>query len=104
MARAILRPEIGTVFYASEEWREFDLCAHASQISCPTLILSGEDDPIAPITASRELVASLPAGFGTLVRIPAGRHVLFQDAPELLREKTAEFVKDWWLQHGRGDA
>jgi pimeloyl-ACP methyl ester carboxylesterase len=103
MARAIHRPEIGAVFYASEEWREFDLCAHASQISCPTLILSGEDDPIAPITASRELLDSLPAGFGTLVRIPGGRHVLFQDAPELLREKAAEFVKDWWLQHGRGE-
>jgi len=103
MARAIVRPQIGVEFYASDEWRAFDLCTHASRISCPTLILSGEDDPIAPIAAARELLEALPSGCGTLVSIPGGRHVLFQDAPDVLRQQAAEFVETWWSEHSRGE-
>jgi len=103
MKRAIPRPEIGAAFYASEEWRGFDLCASADRIACPTLILSGEDDPVAPVTAARQLRAGLPDGLATLVEIPAGRHVLFQDAPVELRRQASRFVQNWWTQRSHGE-
>jgi proline iminopeptidase len=94
MARAILRPEIGAHFYASAEWRAFDLCAHAPAIDCPTLVVSGADDPVAPNAVARQLVDALPPGLGELLTIREGRHVLFQDAPDELRTAVAHFVAD----------
>ncbi len=100
MSRALLRPEIAPRFYAAEEWRTFDLCSVAPAIRCPTLVVSGTDDPVAPHAVARELVAALPRGLGRLVTVPNGRHVLFCDAPETVRGVALEFVREWWTERG----
>lgn len=98
MARAVLRPEIARRFYATTAWRTFDLCAVADAIRCPTLVVSGTDDPVAPHVVARELVASLPAGVGRLESVRHARHVLFSDAPESVRGAAMAFVRAWWAQ------
>ncbi|MGB2712467.1 MAG: alpha/beta hydrolase, partial [Conexibacter sp.] len=99
MGRALLRPEIAPRFYAGEEWRTFDLCAAAPAIRCPTLVVSGSDDPVAPHAVAQELVTGLPAGLGRLETVPRGRHVLFRDAPETVHALAMEFVRAWWTEH-----
>jgi pimeloyl-ACP methyl ester carboxylesterase len=92
MARAILRPEIASAFYAGPEWQALDLCKLAPLIRCPTLVISGADDPVAPVAAARELVRALPSGLGELLEIDGARHVLFEDAPAELQAAATRFL------------
>jgi pimeloyl-ACP methyl ester carboxylesterase len=92
MARAIVRPEIASAYYAGPEWNALDLCEIAPLIRCPTLVISGADDPVAPVAAARELVGALPTGLGELLEIDGARHVLFEDAPAELRGAATRFL------------
>jgi proline iminopeptidase len=52
-------------------------------VSCPVLLLAGEDDAICPLPVVEELASRLPAETTRLVRLPGARHTIFRDRPDL---------------------
>jgi pimeloyl-ACP methyl ester carboxylesterase len=62
--------------------RTFDVRDEAARITCPTLVLAGEDDPSATIAGAEELVEALPAAAVTYERYANAGHGVFRDRPE----------------------
>ena len=52
------------------------------QVACPTLVICGDDDPMTPPVASRELHALLPDGLGQLEVLDDCGHGTYRDQPE----------------------
>ena len=70
--------------------RQFDLREEAARVSCPTLVLAGEDDPSTTIAGAEELVAALPPGLARFERYADTGHGVFRDRPEAI-----ELVRDF---------
>ena len=70
----------------------FDLREEAARVTCPTLVLAGEDDPSTTIAGAEELVDALPAGLARFERYPETGHGVFRDRPEAI-----ELVRDFVL-------
>ncbi len=62
--------------------RTFDVRDEAARVTCPTLVLAGEDDPSATIAGAEELVEALPAASVTYERYRNVGHGVFRDRPE----------------------
>jgi 3-oxoadipate enol-lactonase len=90
-AKTLLRadPEVHTAM-----WRMvaiFDLAEKIHQITCPVLILVGDEDVSTPI-ASSEFIASLIAGSEMHV-IEGGGHMLPLEAPSAVNEHLIRFLR-----------
>lgn len=72
--------------------REYDVRGEAGAVTCPTLVLAGDDDPSTTVAGTEELVAALPEGLVRYERYPDTGHGIFRDRPE-----TAEVVRDFLL-------
>ena len=72
--------------------RHFDLREEAARVTCPTLVLAGEDDPSTTIAGAEELVAALPAGLARFERYAETGHGVFRDRPEAI-ELVREFLR-----------
>ena len=70
----------------------FDPWSVAGAVSCPVLVLAGEDDPICPLPVVEELAGLLPADTTRLVRLPGARHTIFRDRPDLAFPAVRAFV------------
>src|SRR5215203_2003156 len=80
-------------FEALIEWQlheghEVDLRPEAAQVTAPTLVLQGEDDPQMPLVGALELADQLPDA--RIVTYQDGRHSLFHDEPA-----AADEVLEW---------
>jgi pimeloyl-ACP methyl ester carboxylesterase len=64
----------------------------AGAVSCPVLVLAGEDDPVCPLPVVEELAGWLPAGTTRFVRLPGARHTIFRDRPDLAFPAVRDFV------------
>lgn len=71
--------------------QRFDLREEAAHVSCPTLVLAGEDDPSTTMAGVEELVAALPAGLVRFERYAEAGHGVFRDRPEAI-ELVREFL------------
>ena len=59
--RPVLNLDVLHHFFARDgEIRHFDFLGDLNQISCPTLVLAGDRDPITPVADAEDLVAALP--------------------------------------------
>jgi pimeloyl-ACP methyl ester carboxylesterase len=58
----------------------------------PTLVMSGEDDPITPIGDSEDIVAALPPGLARFERFTGAGHGVYRDAPERAFSLLRDFV------------
>jgi pimeloyl-ACP methyl ester carboxylesterase len=67
---------------AGEE-RTYDLRGSLDRITCPVLVLAGEDDPICPAAGSRAIAAGIGAERCTLQVVPDCGHVVCQDLPDV---------------------
>ena len=67
-----------------------DLTDRLSSITCPTLILVGEDDQITPPSHSEKLSRSIPNA--TLYRIPQAGHMLSAEAPDEVCDYLVEHL------------
>ena len=95
VARIEMNTELG-VFWDAGEARTFDLVEDAAAVTCPTLVLAGEDDPSTTIEGARELVEAFPPGLVTLEVYPDAGHGVFRDRPdaiELVRDFVASAVE-----------
>jgi pimeloyl-ACP methyl ester carboxylesterase len=89
-ARIIKNPDVS--FHYMDEIRRFDPWSVIGTVSCPVLILAGEDDPICPLPVAEELAGRLPADTTRLVRLPGARHTIFRDRPDLAFPAVRAFV------------
>jgi pimeloyl-ACP methyl ester carboxylesterase len=60
----------------------FDAAQNLAAIRVPVMIVHGENDEVVPVWHAERVQAAVPAGFGTLLRVPGASHsgVLLDDA------------------------
>ena len=71
---------------------EFDIRADLPAITCPTLVLVGEDDPMTPVEAAEEILAGLREGVGRLERFAGCGHGTYRDQPEQTEAALRAFL------------
>ena len=69
----ILGTDVNGYIGCAEAIRDMNLCEHLSEISVPTLIMVGEDDPACPVSAARTLYDGIIDS--KLVIIPQAAHL-----------------------------
>jgi len=74
------------------ELRTIDLTPRMSAIRCPTLILSGEDDPACPVEGAMEMASLLPAHLVQVKRISDAGHSVLNDQPEQALRILRDFI------------
>jgi proline iminopeptidase len=87
MARTVMNLEVMSHFFTGEA-QTMDLRAGLAAARCPVFVLAGDTDPVMPIEAGEEIVASLPAELVRFEVRPGKSHLQVGDhscAP-LLRE------------------
>jgi pimeloyl-ACP methyl ester carboxylesterase len=89
LARVRFRPEVGVHFFAGEALR-YDLLGEVGRISCPTLILAGELDPITTVADHEDLTSAIP-GSRLEVFADAG-HGVYRDKPDEALALIRDFV------------
>jgi pimeloyl-ACP methyl ester carboxylesterase len=67
---------------AGEE-RTYDLRGSLDRITCPVLVLAGEDDPICPASGSRAIAAEIGPELCALQVVPDCGHGVCQDRPDV---------------------
>ncbi len=70
----------------------YDQVGLLAKIACPTLVLSGDDDPVTPTACSEEIVAGLDPKLVRFERY-AGGHAMFSEVPEQANALLREFVE-----------
>lgn len=98
LARSIHTTEVNLHYFRNEAPR-FDPWNVLADVTCPVLILAGEDDPICPLSVVEDLARQLPAETTRLVRLPQARHRVFRDRPDLAFPAVREFLHDINQQH-----
>jgi proline iminopeptidase len=74
--------------------RRLDIVDQLGLVDSPALVSVGEVDPVTPVAASEEIVASLPRGTAQLEVIDAAGHFTWMDAPERYWPLIEAFVQE----------
>jgi proline iminopeptidase len=90
-ARAIRRRAV-TAYPASAFLMDVDLREQNKAITCPTIVISGVDDPIDKSNRAEELAASIGADDVEVHRIPNAAHLLDIEAPEETSRLLHNFI------------
>ena len=72
--------------------RDMDLLPGLAAITCPTLVIAGEDDPICTIDDMQDVVDALPREQVRFERFANGGHFLNRDDPERFFALVRDFV------------
>jgi pimeloyl-ACP methyl ester carboxylesterase len=80
-----------TIQWDRHEAPRVDLREEVGRVTCPVLVLAGEDDPSFTVAAAEELVAALPRQVVEFRRYPSAGHGVFRDAPHAM-EDVVSFV------------
>lgn len=70
--------------------RDFDISDRLSEITCPTLVVVGEEDPSTPVEASRAIHAGIAGS--ELIIVEQASHQLPLERPEAFQTAIAEFL------------
>jgi pimeloyl-ACP methyl ester carboxylesterase len=81
-----------TMHLLQSELRTIDLSPRMGAIRCPTLILSGEDDPACPVEGAMEMASLLRAQLVRFERISNAGHSVLNDQPELTLRILRDFI------------
>jgi len=90
-ARAIRRRAV-TAYPESAYLLDVDLREQNKAIQCPTIVISGTDDPIDRSQRAEELAASIGADDVSVHRIPDAAHLLDIEAPEETSRLLHDFI------------
>jgi proline iminopeptidase len=94
--RAIYRAEVARSFHEPPDgtWLRTDLRDRLSRITCPTLVLGGEEDPVCPIEDQAEIAAGIAAESVRLERFAGCGHGPYDDDPERVLAAVRAFVRE----------
>jgi proline iminopeptidase len=90
-SRAVRNPEMRLVF-VEQELKALAMIERLRLISCPTLVLAGEEDPITPAADAEDIAAALPPALARFERFQNAGHHLFWDQPETFFETVRRFI------------
>jgi proline iminopeptidase len=92
ISRVIMRDEVMLHFFQRDgEMHTVDLREQLQQISAPTLILHGQEDPVFPIQLAEEMFSLLKTENKSLKAIPNCSHLIEQDAPDVIINAITDF-------------
>jgi pimeloyl-ACP methyl ester carboxylesterase len=80
LARRLGNPELGPIGW--DRIVHYDVVAELAKVTCPTLVVVGERDPVTPVDGANEIIASLSPGLGHLFVVPGAGHFTWLDAPD----------------------
>ena len=78
---------LGQLAHLKTGW---DLRPQLGRIACPTLVLAGELDPLAPAASTRELAAAIPEA--RYREVPGAAHSLLAEGGSALLNEVIEFL------------
>jgi pimeloyl-ACP methyl ester carboxylesterase len=84
---------------AEGEGAIFDFTSDLPLIRCPTLVISGDEDPITPVKEQQVIVNSMQPGLATHLRFPKCGHGVLRDNAAGLIRAVADFVSDKTAPH-----
>jgi proline iminopeptidase len=79
--RAVMRAEVLSHFLFGEQ-RTMDLLPGLAHVTCPTLVLAGELDPVCPMIGSERIVHALTHAPVRFERFAGAGHGVFRDQPD----------------------
>ena len=91
LARSIVHDPVN-LHFATGEFTHMDFRTALERVSCPTLVIAGDSDPITPMAFSETIVAHLPPALTRFVRVANCGHGVAHDAPEQLFATLREFI------------
>ena len=92
-SRWIGNPDVTRWFTRKEgEAHRFDFVPELANITCPTLLLGGELDPMLPIECQEDIAAAMPEHQVNFVRFANAGHGVLADQPEQAMELIRDFV------------
>jgi pimeloyl-ACP methyl ester carboxylesterase len=91
LSRTVLNSELMFDFI-NGEGRRFDLRPDLRRIRCPTLLLTGEDDPIFPIEDAQDIAERIAPDLLRFERFANAGHGVLRDAPEPAFKMVREFI------------
>ena len=91
-ARAIVHDPVN-LHFAGGEFARMDFRAALARITCPTLVMAGDSDPITPLAFSETIVASLPPQLVRFERFADCGHGVWRDAPQQHFATLRDFMR-----------
>jgi pimeloyl-ACP methyl ester carboxylesterase len=92
-ARAVRTAEVLIHFGGpGGEAMTFDMLSDLARISCPTLVLGGEDDPMTPIEDQEDIAAAIPPHLVRFERFANAGHGAYRDDPGAVFPIIREFI------------
>jgi proline iminopeptidase len=89
-ARTVVNAELGA--RGGEVLRAFDAVGELARVECPTLVCTGELDPITPVSASYEIAGALPPGTARVEILAGAGHFPWRDQPDAYWPIVTGFV------------
>lgn len=89
--RAVRKQDV-ELHFTNGEIKTIDFRGDLARVTCPTLVLSGEMDPICPPSCFQEIVDALPTGVAETHLVPGAGHLVLLDAKEECQRIVREFV------------
>jgi pimeloyl-ACP methyl ester carboxylesterase len=80
------------IHFANGEFKTMDFREVLASVECPTLVVSGDMDPVCPPSSFHELVTALPEHLVEGHLIKGAGHLVALDAPEDFQRITTDFV------------
>lgn len=96
-SRAVEHPEINLHLNAAT--RDFDIRGSLARITCPTLVIVGEDDPLTPVEDADEIASYIGDDHARVVRIRGAAHTVFRDRPDEAHHEVRAFVSEVGVVH-----
>jgi proline iminopeptidase len=93
MLRTTWNPEL-TGLYLERLAHQIDFRADLPKIACPTLVLAGADDPVAPLDSAREIADAIDPALVRLEVFEGCGHGAFREDPDRAFAVLREFVCD----------
>ena len=91
--RAVRNPDVTEWFTRpGGEGRSFDMLGDLDALTCPTLIIGGDDDPMVPVECQIELAGAFRPGIARFEQVDGAGHGVVADAPEKTFELIREFL------------
>ena len=91
--RAVMNEDmLGYFFGADGEGHRFDFLPRLAEVRCPTLVMSGEIDPVTPVEQSEDIAAALPVHLVRFERFAGCGHGVERDDQAAALRVIREFI------------
>jgi proline iminopeptidase len=93
LTRTIMNADLlGDFFGLEGEGQSFDFRADLAKIQCPTLVMTGEFDPVTPVAQSQDIAAAIPGGLAELHIFKGCGHGAERDDKDAALKVMREFI------------